>query len=151
MQCILILLGIAVICLLKAVAQNHDILIAILIHALNISRVELNLWEDDSSSCEARRNRQRIEQAATCANGPIFPVSPYFRLKPGFMEEWPLEGIALMRVASDYRSHVDEGSCWSVCGNCKSITTGSQAPAVSIHRSKPSSLTTDRAVWACPD
>jgi len=57
MLCIFILLGIAVACLLRSISNNRDILIAILTHTLNISRVELNLWEDDSSSCGARHNK----------------------------------------------------------------------------------------------
>jgi len=149
----LILLGVVIFCLLKAAANNRDILIAIPTHTLSISHVELNLWEDDSSSCGARHNRQRIEQAATCADSLTFPVSPYFRLKPGLMEEWPYKGIALMRVSPDYRSHVDVtiSMIGPVGRSVEAVslsltTTGSQAPIFSIHDSKPSSLMIWQAV-----
>ena len=95
---------------------------------MDVSLVELNLWEDPSNSYSAKSNRQRIEQTAICTKGPIFPASPYFRLKPRLMEDWPLEGIALMHVSQDYRSHSDNDSCWSVCGSCKSITYHNKIP-----------------------
>ena len=120
-----ILLGLLTVTLITSVIlvwDNKDILIAILTHAVDLSLVELNLWEDPGNSYSAKSNRQRIEQAASCTEGPIFPASPYFRLKPRLMEDWPLEGIALMRVSQDYRSYLDNGSCWSVCESCQFIT-----------------------------
>lgn len=101
---------------------NRDILIGLLTHGLEVSLIDLNLWEDPGNSYSIKSSRQRLEQAASCTDGPSFPASPYFRSKPRLLEDWPIEGIALMRVSKDYRSRLDKGSCWSVCGDCKFIT-----------------------------
>ena len=101
---------------------NRDILLGLLTHNLEVSLIDLNLWEDPGNSYSVKSNKQRLEQAAGCTDGPSFPASPYFRSTPRLLEDWPIEGIALMRVSKDYRSHLDDGSCWSVRGDCKFIT-----------------------------
>lgn len=100
--------------LLKNAACNHEVISGIVNHTLHIYRAELNLLEDNLSSIST-------DNPIFKSNGMVFPVSPYLRFKPRFMEKWSTDDAILMRIDC-HRSYSNENCRWRIDWNCKFIT-----------------------------
>ncbi len=101
--------------LLKNGASYHEVISGIVNHTLYSYRTELYILEDNTHSVSTVDSMVK-------SNGMLFPISPYLRFKPKFMEKRSMDDAILMRIDRHHHPYYNENCRWKIDWNCKFIT-----------------------------